>query len=57
MTPELASALAKLPDKPGVYLMKDARGDVVYVGKAQSLKHRVRSTRGNSSPSVTLMYG
>jgi excinuclease ABC subunit C len=43
MTPELASALAKLPDKPGVYLMKDARGDVVYVGKAQSLRHRVRS--------------
>ena len=41
MTP--ASALAKLPDKPGVYLMKDARGEVVYVGKAQSLPHRVRS--------------
>ena len=43
MTPELQSALAKLPDKPGVYLMKDARGEVVYVGKAQSLRHRVRS--------------
>ena len=43
VTPELESALAKLPDKPGVYLMKDARGDVVYVGKAQSLRNRVRS--------------
>ncbi|MDO8483961.1 MAG: excinuclease ABC subunit UvrC [Candidatus Limnocylindrales bacterium] len=43
MTPELESALAKLPDKPGVYLMKDERGDVVYVGKAQSLRNRVRS--------------
>jgi len=43
VTPELASALARLPDKPGVYLMRDARGDVVYVGKAQSLRHRVRS--------------
>jgi excinuclease ABC subunit C len=43
VTPELASALAKLPDRPGVYLMKDDLGDVVYVGKAQSLRHRVRS--------------
>ena len=52
VTPELESALAKLPDKPGVYLMKDARGDVVYVGKAQSLKHRVRSywQKGTTGP-------
>ncbi|TMD29740.1 MAG: excinuclease ABC subunit UvrC [Chloroflexi bacterium] len=32
-----------MPDRPGVYLMKDTRGEVVYVGKAQSLRHRVRS--------------
>jgi excinuclease ABC subunit C len=32
-----------LPDRPGVYLMKDARGTVIYVGKAQSLRNRVRS--------------
>ncbi|MFL5719605.1 MAG: GIY-YIG nuclease family protein, partial [Chloroflexota bacterium] len=50
MTPELASALAKLPDKPGVYLMKDARGDVVYVGKAQSLRNRVRSYWQKQTP-------
>ncbi len=43
MTPELAATLKKLPDRPGVYLMKDARGVVVYVGKAQSLRSRVRS--------------
>jgi excinuclease ABC subunit C len=43
VTPELESALAKLPDRPGVYLMKDERGYVVYVGKAQSLRNRVRS--------------
>jgi excinuclease ABC subunit C len=43
VTPELEATLKRLPDRPGVYLMKDARGDVVYVGKAQSLRHRVRS--------------
>lgn len=43
MTPELEATLQRLPDRPGVYLMKDGRGDVLYVGKAQSLRHRVRS--------------
>ena len=43
MTPDLEATLRKLPDRPGVYLMKDARGDVLYVGKAQSLRSRVRS--------------
>jgi excinuclease ABC subunit C len=35
--------LATLPDKPGCYLMKDADGTIIYVGKAISLKSRVRS--------------
>jgi excinuclease ABC subunit C len=43
VTPELQATLANLPDRPGVYLMKDARGEVLYVGKAQSLRSRVRS--------------
>jgi excinuclease ABC subunit C len=34
---------ASLPEKPGVYLFKDAGGTVVYVGKARSLRSRVRS--------------
>ena len=34
---------AQLPEKPGVYLFKDAGGTVVYVGKATSLRNRVRS--------------
>lgn len=36
-------SLAKLPTKPGVYLFRDERGKVLYVGKAKSLRSRVRS--------------
>jgi excinuclease ABC subunit C len=35
--------LGKLSTRPGVYLLKDARGQVLYVGKAKSLRPRVRS--------------
>ncbi len=34
--------LKKLPDKPGVYIMKDKSDEIIYVGKAISLKSRVR---------------
>ncbi len=34
--------LAKLPDHPGVYIMHDKRDAIIYVGKALSLRHRVR---------------
>ncbi|MGD8401221.1 MAG: excinuclease ABC subunit UvrC [Bacillota bacterium] len=40
VTPE---DLRILPDKPGVYLMRDAAGKIIYVGKAVSLRNRVRS--------------
>ena len=40
----LNPALRKgLPERPGVYLMKDERGKVIYVGKAKNLKNRVTS--------------
>ncbi|MEZ0396358.1 MAG: excinuclease ABC subunit UvrC [Anaerolineales bacterium] len=39
----LKAILATLPAKPGCYLMKDAGGTVIYVGKAVRLKDRVRS--------------
>jgi len=39
----LEEKIANLPDRPGVYLMKNARGRVIYVGKAKLLKNRVRS--------------
>ena len=35
--------LKKLPDKPGVYIMRDEENKIIYVGKAISLKNRVRS--------------
>jgi excinuclease ABC subunit C len=50
VTPELEATLRRLPDRPGVYLMKDARGDVLYVGKAQSLRNRVRSYWQKQAP-------
>ncbi len=46
----LAATLKNLPDRPGVYLMKDARGNVIYVGKAQSLRSRVRSYWQKEAP-------
>lgn len=38
--------LRRMPASPGVYLMKDAEGKIIYVGKATSLQNRVRSYFG-----------
>lgn len=38
----LQEKLKTLPDAPGVYLMRDAHGKIIYVGKARVLKNRVR---------------
>ncbi|HET7770924.1 MAG TPA: excinuclease ABC subunit UvrC, partial [Chloroflexota bacterium] len=43
---KLAERLGALPRQPGVYLMKDSQGRVIYVGKAQVLRNRVRSYFG-----------
>ena len=40
---DLREKVAHLPLEPGVYLYKDAHGKVIYVGKAKSLRARVRS--------------
>ena len=39
---DIQEELKKLPQKPGVYLMKDENGHIIYVGKAVNLKNRVR---------------
>ena len=41
--PDFSQRLRATPTKPGVYLMRDESGDVLYVGKALSLRHRLRS--------------
>jgi excinuclease ABC subunit C len=38
---QLKAKLANLPYEPGVYLMKDSRGEIIYVGKAKKLHNRV----------------
>ncbi|MBD7913871.1 excinuclease ABC subunit UvrC [Clostridium sp. Sa3CUN1] len=40
--------LKNLPEKPGVYIMKNSLGEIIYVGKAKILKNRVRSYFQNS---------
>lgn len=50
--------LKKLPDSPGVYIMKDENDHIIYVGKAKVLKNRVRQyfqNSANHSPKVKSM--
>ena len=52
--------LKTLPALPGVYLMKDSSGDVIYVGKAKSLDKRVRQyfqSKKNLSPKTVTLVG
>ena len=55
---DIKENLKKLPDKPGVYLHRDKLGHVIYVGKAVSLKNRVRQyfqSQTNMAPKVRAM--
>ncbi|AHM55729.1 UvrABC system protein C [Peptoclostridium acidaminophilum DSM 3953] len=57
---DIKKQLSMLPDSPGVYIMKDSTGDIIYIGKAKSLKNRVRQyfgSHGKSSPKVEAMVG
>lgn len=42
-TPSIQDRLSTVPDEPGVYLMKDSAGTILYTGKAQNLKKRLAS--------------
>ena len=56
MIEQLREKANKLPLLPGVYIMKDVRGEVIYVGKAKRLKNRVTSYfRGEHLPKVEAM--
>ena len=55
---DIQENLKKLPDSPGVYMHKDKLGQVIYVGKAISLKNRVRQyfqSAAKSNPKVRAM--
>ena len=53
---ELYKKACMLPLLPGVYIMLDASGEVIYVGKAKALKNRVTSYfRGDHLPKVAAM--
>lgn len=55
---DLQEALKNLPDHPGVYIMKDDEGTIIYIGKAISLRNRVRQyfqSSKNHSPKVVTM--
>jgi excinuclease ABC subunit C len=47
----LEDKIRQLPTSPGVYLMRDAAGEIIYIGKARSLRQRVRSYFGASTDS------
>ncbi len=58
MTSELESTLAQIPDAPGVYSMLASDGEILYIGKAVSLRNRVRSYFQESAvhhPRITAM--
>ena len=55
---DIKEELKKLPSKPGVYIMKNSNDEIIYVGKAVSLKNRVRQyfqSSKNHSPKVISM--
>src|SRR5262245_3401397 len=60
MTNAWRPKLADLPEQPGVYLFRNARGDVLYIGKALNLRRRIASyfhQRRRQPPRLRRMIG
>ncbi|MFP4644720.1 MAG: excinuclease ABC subunit UvrC, partial [Spirochaetales bacterium] len=56
VTQHIRESLRYFPTKPGVYIMKDATGTIIYVGKARSLRSRVKSYfSGQKDPKTTVL--
>ena len=57
---DIQEELKKLPGQPGVYIMHDEQDAIIYVGKAVSLKNRVRQyfqSSRNKGPKIEKMLG
>lgn len=51
---KIKKIIAKIPYNPGIYLMKDIDGNIIYVGKAKSLKKRVRQYFNKTNKTVRI---
>lgn len=56
MEPELEKKIANAPREPGIYLMRDGEGRVLYVGKAKDLRNRVRAYSGGADARFMIPY-
>lgn len=52
ISPQIKEKTAFLPDQPGIYIWKNDAGEVIYVGKASSLLHRVKSYLSGSPKDI-----
>lgn len=50
---KLAEDFSNVPDSPGVYFFKNAKGEIIYIGKAKSLKQRISNYFLNNTPRKT----
>ena len=54
--PFLKNKVRDLPLLPGVYIMKDSKGEIIYIGKAKKLKNRVSSYFRNVEKHTPKVY-